>query len=301
MGQMRTFLLPSFALSLLSPLLVAAHGNTFPLPIPAKIKLSHDASSSPYRRARPRSPEGLRTRVVEDAVRRAGGWVRWRAVESLYLRVHRRRLDAQGEVFSNEEENLILGQNSFTRYWQHQRNAYAAAIVGPDFRLLEPTLPRGDPRLVDIRQAMEREMFWLAHPFLLYRPGIHTRYLGTTYSRGLRTHVLRVEYSVGASPYRKVEYQFDQHTGDLVRATAWPGEEGQPVEEIHFSGRVTSKSGLRLPRRREILIEGIVREVWVLRNLAAKNNWLPASPFSEEGRHRRLRSLASLQLSQIGK
>lgn len=287
-----------FAPILLLPVLVGlpasgqAHRNTFPLPIPTKLRLPHDPRPSPYRRATPSSPEGLRTRVVEDAVRAAGGWMRWRSVDSLFLRLGRRELDPLGNVRDNREEHVVLGKESFTRYWEQERRAYTAQLQGAHFRLVEPELPRGDPRAVDIQQELQTELFWLAHPWILFRPGIRTRYLGTTFSRGIEVHALRVEFAPGASPYRKVEYLFDQQRGDLLRAQAWPSLEGLPEETYHFTGRIVSRSGLRMPRRREKLIEGVIREVTVVRNLEAKQIWLPASPFSEEGRHRRIRSLA---------
>lgn len=278
-------------LLLLVPVLVGAHPYPFPLPIPPEVRWNQDSRLRRFQPPSLREPEVMRTRVVEGAVSAAGGWSRWRQVQGLFLRSHRRRFDALGQVVFHDEVSDILGQERFYRYWKQAGVLHVATLDGDAFRVVQPDLHPGHPRLDEIRREMDKELFWRAHPWVLYRPGVTTRYVGTTYTRGVESHGLLVHFAPGASPYREVRYLFDPLRGDLLKATAVPALEGEPTEEIHFSGRVESTGGLRIPRRRELLIDGIVREVVTTLEVATRAPWLPPGGFSSEARERRRRGL----------
>jgi hypothetical protein len=214
--------------------------------------------------------------------------VRWREVDDLFLRTHRRGYDEFGHLTFHEEEHAILGPTRFYKYWKENHETFVATLHGGEFRLVQPDFTQGHPHVEKIRRSLERELFWHAHPFLFYRPGIRTRYLGSTRVRGHDVHGLLAEYAPGAAPYRKVEYFFLAFGGDLVKAVATPALEGEPVEVFHFQGHVRSTSGLRLPRRRELVIDGVVREVVTTREIATRAPVLPPSPLSPEARRNRL-------------
>lgn len=267
---------------------VGAHTYPFPLPRPPHVRRGWDPALRPFTPPDANHPEVLRTRLVEWAVQAAGGWVRWREVDDLFLRTHRRGFDQYGNPTFHEEEHAILGPDRFYKYWKENHETFVATLEGQEFRLVQPDFTRGHPMVAQIRRSLERELFWLAHPFLFYRPGIRTRYMGSTRVRGHDVHGLLAEFDPGASPYRKVEYFFLAFGGDLVKAVATPALEGEAVETFHFTGHVRSPSGLRLPRRRELVIDGVVREVVTTREIASRAPVLPPSPLSPEARRNRL-------------
>lgn len=270
------------------PLGAFAHLHRFPLPRPPKAASILDERVSPHCVGKPCHEETFRTRLVEFAVAAAGGWTRWREVDSLFLRISRQKRSRLGETLSNEEENLIFGPERFLRYWHRDNHLYGARIQGRNFDLIRPALDAGSPIRDEVRQEMERELFWQCHPFLLYRPGIRTRYLGIRPTRGKSCHVLRAEYDPGASPYLKVDYYFDPYRGDLLRAETTPRLAGETPEVHVFSGHVRSRSGLRVPRTREVYEAGILVERVLTRHLATRREVLPPSPFSREAARRRL-------------
>ncbi len=266
------------------PATLAAHPRTFPLGIP-------DRSPAPNGTLHPLTdhwgrqvPPETRTRVVERAVAKAGGWTRWRELGSLWLRYGRRSFDALGEPLDRREETLRYHHQGLHRYWEQDGALWTAGTDGRQQLLISPDLAPGDPDRIRIQEDLERDLFWIAHPFLLYRPGIRTRHLGATMTRGTRCEVLLAEFAPGAAPYRKVEYHFDRALGDLVKATAHPSRTDRPVEVYHFSGRIAGTTGLRLPRRRELLRDGVVREVVTTLDLATRPFALPPAPTSAEAR-----------------
>lgn len=225
-----------------------------------------------------------RLRAVEAAVLQAGGWSRWRRLDRLYLRLHRRRLDPLGRVVSHREESVVLGREELERYWEEDGILHHASLHGRRLTLHAPERAEGDPRAVAIRQELAREQFWQAHPFLLYRAGLETRYLGTTVRRGVRGAMLEARFAPGASPYAKVHYFFDNLRGDLLEATAWSAHPDAPVETWSFSGRAPGPTGLRLPLRRELRVDGVVQEVVTTLDLATRPRTLPPAPVSAEAR-----------------
>lgn len=284
-SRIRRALAPSL---LIAPLLLVgeaeAHRPAFPLAIPPRARAARGTPSPVYRDWGGREKKDLRTRLIEHAVRRAGGWARWRQLESLVLRSRRRSLSPLGRVQDNQEETWIYRPESLARYWQEDNVLHSAVLEGRSLKLVEPALPRGAPEAVALQADLERAQFWMAHPFLLYRPGLRTRYLGTTTSRGAWGHLLLARFDPGAGPYREVEYLFDPRRGDLLRAIARPSRVDEPEEVHHFRGRVTGPEGLRIPRTHEVLIDGVVRQVTVVHDVATDAPVLHPAALSPEGR-----------------
>lgn len=249
----------------------------FPLAIPPGAKrdpgVRHPLVDHHGRVVRP----DRRTRIVEHAVARSGGWERWRVLDRLFLRLRRRVLNRFGRVEANTEEHLVYTRDGLTRYWEEDGALHMARLQDRTLTVVEPPLPRGSPEATALAASLEKEAFWLAHPFLLYREGIRTRFAGTRPTRGTLGRVLVATFSPGAAPYRRVDYLFDPVLGDLLEAIARPERDDQPREEYHFSGRIESRNGLRLPRRREKLVDGIVREVVVLHDVSSDPVRLPRS------------------------